>query len=76
MFLYLVLILFSNVLGSYICFTSENINCIKYNMNNKLILYNFVNYCKKICDDYKEKNLYKELDYLEIKYNKWILAII
>ena len=75
MFLYIVIILFNNVLGSYICFTSENINCIKYNMynnNNKLILYD----CEKMCDNYKEKIfLYKELDYLEVKYNKWKLAI-
>ena len=75
MFLYIVIILFNNVLGSYICFTSENINCIKYNMynnNNKLILYD----CEKMCDNYKEKIfLYKELDYLEVKYNKWLLLI-
>ena len=74
-FIYLV-ILFSNVVGSisYLCFTSENINCIKYNVyNNKLILYD----CEKICDNYKEKIfLYKELDYLEFKYNKWLLVII
>ena len=76
-FIYLVIIIFSNVLGSnsYVCITSKNINCIKYNVynNNKLILYDYA----KICDNYKEKIfLYKELDYLEFKYNKWLLVII
>ena len=72
-FIYLVIFLFSNVLGSYICFTPKNINCITpFYISNA----NFVNYCEKIRDNYKEKIfLYKELDYLEVKYNKWKLAI-
>jgi len=84
-FIYLFLILFSNVLcfsTSCICFLPENNNLyqtvkiIYDKFNNIVILYDFVNYCEKKFDNFKEKNfLYKELEYPEIKHNNLRLAI-